>query len=446
MNNFKRFAFTLALCATSAIGPGTALAQTTDGFHSIQVFPVVVDSASFTQRFTFGNPNAVVMNIAPTYFPGGGAQTTALACPSFSIPAGQDRTFVSLRSICPALAAGSEFGYLYTYSPDVSEAANHPYSGFSRVSNPQGNGFSVEAFAANEFTSAVSLVTGIRRQAAGVSNPAFQTNCFVGMLNNYDGSVTNTTLLRVTVYNSANVQVGAQTYFNIDSGRLTRLLDVFAAVGAPVGDYIDARAEFFEGNQNGSPGVLAFCTTQDNTSFGADFRTSKQVTSFGGENGLKSPAPQSDFAARDTSFDQDVTASGPTSGSLPTARTFEVGTNLAGAANTHVFYFHRPDWVQCEIIDVHTGLRAANAYGLEMRMLNNAASPIAGGNNQQGFGPIYMGDKRDYNGGADGRYTLEVESNGSNTGDPRPYRLHCQSGSGHTLGELIKYQEAVFRF
>lgn len=443
MTEIKRFPLALALCAASALGFGTAIAQTTDGFHSIQVFPVVVDSASFTQRFTFSNPNTVAMNITPSYFPGGGAQTTELACLAFSIPAGEDRTFVSLRSICPALAAGSEFGYLYTYTTD---AANHPYSGFSRVSNPQGNGFSVEAFAANEFTSAVSLVTGIRRQAATVSNPAFQTNCFVGMLNNFTGSITPTTPIRVTVYNSANAQVGVQTYFNLNAGRLTRLLDVFAAVGAPAGDYLDARAEFFDGAINGSPGVMAFCTTQDNTSFGADFRISKQVTSFGGENGTKSPAPQSDYAVRETNLDQDVTTSGPTFGSLPIARAFEVGTNPGGGANTHLIYFHHPDWVQCEIIDPQTGLRATNAYGLEMRLLKNDASPIAGGNNLQGFGKIYLGDKKDYNGGADGRYTIEVESNGSNTGDPRPYRLHCQSGSGHTLGELIKYQEAVFRF
>ena len=30
-----------------------ALAQSTDGYHAVQVFPIVVDSASFAQRFHF---------------------------------------------------------------------------------------------------------------------------------------------------------------------------------------------------------------------------------------------------------------------------------------------------------------------------------------------------------------------------------------------------------
>ncbi len=31
----------------------TAVAQSTDGYHAIQVFPIVLDSASFAQRFHF---------------------------------------------------------------------------------------------------------------------------------------------------------------------------------------------------------------------------------------------------------------------------------------------------------------------------------------------------------------------------------------------------------
>ena len=32
-------------------------AQSTDGYHSLQVFPVVVDTASFAQQFNFTTPN-----------------------------------------------------------------------------------------------------------------------------------------------------------------------------------------------------------------------------------------------------------------------------------------------------------------------------------------------------------------------------------------------------
>ena len=144
MITFRKLALATGLCAMGAIGASTAFAQSNDAFHSIQVFPVAVDTASFAQRFVFRNPNSVAVSISPTYLPGTGtSQALALNCPDFSVSAGSDRTFSSLRSICPALAAGSQFGMLYTYETNT---ANLVYSGFSRVSNPQGNGFSVEAF------------------------------------------------------------------------------------------------------------------------------------------------------------------------------------------------------------------------------------------------------------------------------------------------------------
>jgi hypothetical protein len=216
-------------------------------------------------------------------------------------------------------------------------------------------------------------------------------------------------------------------------GTLVRLLDVFAAVGAPAGNHINARMEVFENLGAGEPGVMSFCTVQDNTSFGADFRVAKQEDNGGGQS-PSSIAAQSDYVSRDISATSD------------NGRTYEIGTG-ASAANTHVVYFHHPDWVQCEIIDPNTGVRALNAYGIEMRMLGNDATTLwGGGSSTTGFGEVYLGDKNDYNTGADGRYLIEVESNGSNTASTRPYRLKCQSGSGSTLGELIKYKEVINRF
>ena len=48
---------------------GGALAQTTDGYHSIQIFPVVVDTASFAQRFKLRNPNTSSITITPRFYP-----------------------------------------------------------------------------------------------------------------------------------------------------------------------------------------------------------------------------------------------------------------------------------------------------------------------------------------------------------------------------------------
>ncbi len=59
------------------------MAQSIDGYHTIQVFPVVVDSTTFTQRFTFRNPNGVAVTIAPSYWLGTGtaqASVDAIGC------------------------------------------------------------------------------------------------------------------------------------------------------------------------------------------------------------------------------------------------------------------------------------------------------------------------------------------------------------------------------
>jgi hypothetical protein len=434
VNTFKKLAIAAGLCAAGFSSP-TVNAQSTDGFHTIQIFPVVVDSGSFTQKFTFRNPNASAVNIAMWYFPGGGPQTTQTLCGTYTINPDSDRTFDTLRSICPGLAAGSNFGFLWTYEVD---ATNLPYSGFSRVANPQGNGFAVEAFSASQFTSANATVPGLRRSAATISAPSFQTNCFVGVMPDYTGPVTGTVPVTLTLYNSANTSIG-QSFVNIVPGTVTRLLDVFAAMGAPGGDHVNARLDVYENYPAGEPGIFAFCTVQDNTSLGADFRIAKQEEGFLGEHENGAVGPQSDYDGRDSTRSNDVNTS-------VGARTFEVAA-ATNSANTHVVYFHHPDFVQCEIINPSTGLRALNTYGLEMRLLQRDGSTVlGGGNNTQGFGEIYLGDKVDYNNGNDGRYTIEVESNGLNTASTRPYRLHCQSGSGHTLGELIKYKEGVMRF
>ena len=75
-------------------------------------------------------------------------------------------------------------------------------------------------------------------------------------------------------------------------------------------------------------------------------------------------------------------------------------------------------------------------------MLDQDGLVVAGGNNITGFPYIYLGDKTDRNFGSNTRYRIEVEDSGVNTGASRSYKLHCQSGSGHTMGDLIKYQVA----
>ena len=420
-------------CILAALACGRASAQSTDGYHSIQVFPIVVDTASFSQRFSFRNPNATSVTITPKYFPATAFLNPAVTCTDIVIAPGKTATAASLRIMCPAIPlTGSQYGFVYT----SETSANHlPYAGFSRVSTPQGNGFTVEAFPAHTFTSADSVVNGIRRLAATSSLPTFQTNCFVGNLNdvalvkpNGTPKTPVSTPIHYTLYDSATNVIGGGD-LSLAPGQSTRLFDVFATGMAPAGDWNDAQVKFEELGPD-EPAILAFCTVQESTNFGADFRVAKQELGAGGQ-----AFPGDVIGSQDNHVTRNTLTTVDSVG-----RTFTIA---AGAnANTHMVYFRHPDYVQCEVVDPTTNVRALAGYGLEIRMLDQDGLVVAGGNNITGFPAIYLGDKTDRNGGSNTRYRIEVEDSGVNTGASRSYKLHCQSGSGHTLGDLIKYQVA----
>ena len=420
-----------ALSLLLGIAGHSAVAQTTDGYHTILVFPLVVDTASFTQRFQFRNPNDDPITIETKYFPANGtAQAAPLACDPINVAPGKMAVIRSLRILCPGLnPVGSHFGFLYTR--ETSATKNLPYTGFSRVANPQGLGYTVETFPPHTFTSADSAVIGIRRLAATPSTPTYQSNCFVGNLNDVN-AITQTNLrVHYSVYDSGTAKV-AEGDINLLPGKMLRMLDVFAYAGlGTVVDYNDAQIKFEEFSDIASdePGMMAFCTVQDNTTVGSDFRIAKQER---GAGGLSYPGDrigaQDNHVARETLVNSD---------GLQRPFTILPGDN----SNTHVVYFRHPDYVQCEIMNGTT--RADPSYGLEMIMRNQDGENVVGGNDVTGFGRLYLGDKTQVNGGSNSRYTIEVQDAERNTGATRPYTLHCQSGSGHTLGDLIRYHEAI---
>jgi hypothetical protein len=315
------------------------------------------------------------------------------------------------------------------------------YSGFSRVANPQGNGFAVEAFPARSFTSSKLVANGIRRLAATGGAPAFQTNCFIGVVGNVDPTTPAVvTTVNYTIFDPNNQTLGTGSVV-LSAGQITRLLDVFTAAGIPTGDVDNAAIRFDAGN-NSSSGVIAFCTVQDNTSFGADFRIAKQEGAPGGEDagpGLLLTGPWDDRDRREVWVDHDSLG-----------RPFEI--NAGNSSNTHVIYAHHPDYLFCEIINPTTGVRALPAYGLEIRAVDPSTESTGLGGNDSVVVPdftkgesVFIGDRANDNGG-DGRGVLEVESNEQNTAQVRPYKLHCRSGSGISLGDIIRYKEVIDRF
>jgi hypothetical protein len=73
---------------------------------------------------------------------------------------------------------------------------------------------------------------------------------------------------------ASGAQIGSTVSGSLNPFELFRYLDVFSAVGAAPGDYANVRAQFIRTSVDSQP-LVGFCTVQDNTSFGADFRIAK---------------------------------------------------------------------------------------------------------------------------------------------------------------------------
>ena len=426
-----------ALLGAALLLPALAAAQTTDGYHSIQVFPAVGDSASFTQRFNLHNNNDYSIVLRVNYYPALGTGV-AMTCPNVFINLASERVFTSLRALCPALPLTSQYGFVVLTDQTVGSPGINTFSGFSRVSNPQGAGFTVEAFAANQFNSAALQVTGLRKLAATPSSPAYQTNCFFGNMPLFDpGNIPASTNVHYTLHDKFGFQIGSGDV-PLMPGQFTRLLDIFGAAGAPAVDTDDAmlRVNFVTVSQ---AGLIAFCTVQDNTSYGADFRIAKQTGGHTLFNPGPTPSAKDILAVRDVLIDHDALG-----------RPFEIPPGVY--SNTHVIYYRLPDYVTCEIINPATGLRADPSYGLEIRSAGPAEETYGGGNNAVALPPSsptgYVGDKENgYNGeSANGRAIIEVEDSETNSAANRPYNLHCRTGSGTTGYDMLRYKEAIGRF
>jgi hypothetical protein len=412
-----------ALLCVAASCPAVR-AQTTDGYHSILVFPLVVDTASFTQRFHFQGTNPWDYPVmTPVFYPARGIAGGPSTCTAFLPSTLGETRFASLRDLCPGLPAGSVFGTLVVRTDDGAV-----FSGASRVSNPAGMGFTVEAFPAHTFSAADTAVTGLRRLSAQAGQPAYQTNCFVGNLAEAanPGAPVATTV-NVSLADSNGALLG-ETSVDVLPGELVRLLDVFAAAHVAPGNRDDVVARFAHAG-NSRAGLITYCTVQDNSSYAADFRIGKQQYGWGNLPG-----------------GQDLTALRFASDVYEEAIDAEVyGAPLAIPAgstrNVHLFYFRHPDVIGCYLTDADENLIASPAYGLELRLRARDADgwhELAGGNDALRFDGLYLGDKASQSEGTNRRYQVEVESNGQNEGNARPYAINCYSGSGSTPGALLR--------
>jgi hypothetical protein len=353
------------------------------------IIPVVAQTGSFTSEIEIHAPDSASGSLSITFHEALGSATPGpRSCLPLFLSAGTVASF-TLGAQC-ALPAGSRFGLLAI--TDAASPKTRRLLAYSRTSNPQGQGFSVEGFPIGVFSGARGEVTGLRRTAA---SPVYQTNCFVASLSEplqYE--------IRLRA-NPGGEPIGTPITGSLDSWQMLRILDVFGPQGAnaPAGDYTNVTAEFRQAPA-GNAALVGFCTVQDSTSFGADFRIAKNVY------------------ADDRTRYRSLAYAHDGAGNLLAP----VQILAAGEKNLHVFNIRPPDRVQCNVVGPNAGV-------LEMRAAK-VDGTVLGGGNDASSAVIDTGFRGDY-GGTAPLIRLEVGVRESAApAYPVAYGLSCTSGNG----------------
>lgn len=395
MMNAARVALVLVIALASA---GRAAAQV-DGAATTMLIPIVASTASFTSEFTIKDQSGTARSVNMQFYE---ATTSATpgpkTCSAVSLAAFEVKT-VTLAGQC-TLTAASHHGFVIL--SDASANKDKLFYAFSRVSNPQGIGFSVEGYPLGHIGGGESYseVPGVKRKAATASSPAFQSNCFVAALDDpVDYSVSTDAAGSTTIFDSLN------------PFEMRRYLDIYAATGASPGDYQDTTVMFQKTTPSQfSNTMLAFCTVQDNTSFGADFRISKN------------------WDAADTTRLR-LNCFGASFGANPGECTTTLQPSAPAVPNAAskvrlITRVYAPDTVNCSIIGSRSG-------DLDMRLVREfPAGVVAGGNSQQAF-TYTTGPRSSFGSGFHQYYWLEVGfREGGTPTFPIPFGIRCTAGNG----------------
>ena len=395
--------FAVSLLALACAVP--AIAQTTAGSGSVIVIPVVAQTSSYSTEVFVRNPNAFSITLNVKFYealtssePGLHTCTQLTVAPALTVP-------FTLVSQC-APDASNHHGMLVL--EDAAAQQVDLFYAYSRAQTPGGNGFSVEGFPIGNFSGAPSDAIGLKRQAA---SPVYQTNCFVAAL----GETINYQILLRD--GATNAPLGGTISGTLSPYQMVRYLDIFASAGAPAGDYTNVRANFTVSDAN-KPQYIGFCTVQESTFFGADFRVAKS------EDALDNRQ------RRLTCFAQD------SCGSVSTLNPAQI-TDVT-RKNIHQLVIAQPDYVQCDLVSPRLG-------DLEMQLREPGdpdTSPVfpssppysSGGNGQTSF-YIFSGQRGDpLTLGVDTRWFIDVSfREGGNATVPINYGITCHSGNGVTV-------------
>ena len=243
-----------------ALGATPAVAQTAFASSTTIVFPVVASTATFTTTVTLYNPNGsdVTVGLVPGQKP----------CNDVVVPANGSVAF-TLASQC-TLGDGTHFGPLVA----SDNAGTGQIFGYSRTENNASAGFSIEGSPSEDLTTDTTNVTGLRGSTVLAPPASHQTNCFVTAQADaitYDMKLFD---------GMTGAQIGSTMSGALNAFEQIRYLDVFSSTvaNAPAAtDFSNVRAEFTR-TSDADQQMAAFCTVQDNATFGADFRIAKALT------------------------------------------------------------------------------------------------------------------------------------------------------------------------
>ena len=386
------------------VGSAGLHAQTTAGVGTVLVIPIVAQTGSYSSEVFVRNPNAVAITVNVKFHEAKQSSQPGLrSCSNLVLAAGQTLP-LTVGTQC-TLAAGSHFGML-VLEDGASEKINY-FAAFARSQTPGGNGFSTEAYPAGNFSGAAAGVQGLKRQA---SAPIYQTNCFVGAL----GEAVD---YQIQLFNGATgVQIGGNVTGSLLPYEMNRHLDIFAAAGAPAGDYSNARVTINNTNA-GEPAFVGFCTVQESTFFGADFRIAKSADALDNRQRRLACYSSDDCATANTVNPTQITD--------------------VTRKNIHYFLIAHPDYVKCELVsdrlaDLEIQLRGPGDVFLAP-VFATAPPYSSGGNNLTSF-YIFTGHRNAINGGNATRWYIDASfREGGNTAVPINYGIVCHSGNGISI-------------
>lgn len=388
--------FLVAGAAVSA-AIGLAHAQSTAGSGSVIVVPVVAATASYTSEVTVRNASLSQIALNVNFYEANNSSVPGLrSCAQLVVAAGESKPF-QLASQC-TLGAGSHFGSLIL--EDSATPKTDLFYAYSRSQTPGGNGFSVEGFPIGAFSGAPAEVIGLKRQAAA---PTYQSNCFVSALSE---ALSYQVVLR---NGTTGAPIGSALTGSLQPFEQFRLFDV----GASAGDFSNVRATFTV--TSGNQALVSFCTVQESTFFGADFRIAKS------EDALNQREKRVACLGQDSCGVVSVTGGA------------EQITDVT-KKNIYSMIITQPDYVRCDLIgsragDLQVRLRA---WGDPFVSPVFAAGPgFTNAASGSSFFYIYTGGRQAVNNGTATRWFVDVAFRaGGNATTPIDFGITCRSGNG----------------